>query len=121
MDIVLATAWRLDDKFVKVRAAGGREVNESPRSVDETFMWRRGKVEISLARDGESWRVAQSTAGRLFGPRQLVYEQRHKLVRQAALDFMARVIRETRNEDEGIRVARDAARWMNDQRDGLSA
>ncbi len=85
----------------------------SPRSEENGFVWRRGKVEIALQRDGDLWQVTQSTAGRLFGPRSYVYEQRHKSVRQAALDFMARVIRETKNEDEGLRVARSAARWMN--------
>lgn len=94
---------------------------DSPRSDDDSFIWRRGKVEISLARDGESWRVEQSSSGRLFGPRQVVYEQRHKFVRQAALDFMARVIRETKNEDEGLRVARAASRWMSGEREGQSA
>jgi hypothetical protein len=88
-------------------------VDDSPRSEDNGFVWHRGKVEIALQREGEVWRVTQSTAGRLFGPRTFVYEQRHKSVRLAALDFMARVIRETKNEDEGLRVARSAARWMN--------
>ena len=85
----------------------------SPRSEDGAFVWRRGKVEIALQREGEGWRVTQTTSGRLFGPRTYVYEQRHKSVRLAALDFMARVIRETKNEEEGLRVARSAARWMN--------
>ncbi len=85
----------------------------SPRSEDNRFEWRRGKVEIALGREGDVWRVTQTTAGRLFGPRTFVYEQSHKSARQAALDFMARVIRETRSEEEGLRVARSAARWMN--------
>ena len=113
MDVVLATAWRIDGKLVSLRAPGGREVEGSPRSEDNGFVWRRGKVEIALQRESDVWRVTQSTAGRLFGPRILVYEQRHKSVRQAALDFMARVIRETKSEEEGLRVARSAARWMS--------
>lgn len=88
-------------------------MSESPRSQDNGFVWRRGKVEILLSRDGDAWKVSQTTSGRLFGPRHLVYEQRHKQVRPAALDFMARVIRESKNEEEGIRVARAASRWMN--------
>jgi hypothetical protein len=114
MDIVLASHWRIDGKIVSLRVPGGREVNDSPRSEDNGFTWRRGKVEILLSREGDAWRVSQTTAGRLFGPRHVVYEQRHKLVRPAALDFMARVIRETKNEEEGIRVARAASRWMNE-------
>lgn len=116
MDIVLTSHWRVDDKIVSLRAPGGREVTDSPRSQDSGFVWRRGKVEILLSRDGDAWRVSQTTSGRLFGPRQMVYEQRHKLVRPAALDFMARVIRESKNEEEGIRVARAASRWMNGER-----
>ena len=88
-------------------------MDSSPPSEDNDFIWRRGKVEIALTRERDAWRVTQSTTGRLFGPRMAVYEQRHKSNRLAALDFMARVIRETRNEDEGLRVARSAARWMN--------
>jgi hypothetical protein len=113
MDVVLASAWRTDGKLVSLRAPGGREVDDSPRSEDSGFIWRRGKVEIALQREGELWRVTQTTAGRLFGPRTFVYEQRHKSIRLAALNFMARVIRETNSEDEGLRVARSAARWMN--------
>lgn len=88
-------------------------MGDSPHAEENGFFWRRGKVEISLQRDGDAWRVQQNTAGRLFGPRQTVYEQRHKSVRQAALDFMARVIRVSQNEEEGLRVAKSAKRWMN--------
>ncbi len=117
MDVVLATAWRIDGKLVSLLALGGREVDMLPRTETNGFVWRRGKVEIGLQRDGDLWHVTQTTSGRLFGPRTFVYEQRHKSVRLAALDFMARVIRETKNEDEGLRVARSAALWMNSERD----
>ena len=113
MDVVLATAWRFDGKSITLRTPGGRDVDSSPPSEDNGFIWRRGKVEIALTRERDAWRVTQSTSGRLFGPRMSVYEQRHKSNRLAALDFMARVIRETRNEDEGLRVARSASKWMN--------
>lgn len=76
------------------------------------FVWRQGRVEVTLARVGNSWEVMYTAAGRLLGPRQVVYEGRHRRSMHAAWDVMARVIRASRDEDEGLRVARSAAAWM---------
>lgn len=78
----------------------------------QSFVWHQGRAEVSLRRDGPSWVVVYTTAGRLLGPRQVLYEGRHHRATHAAWDVMARVIRASRDEAEGLRAAQGAARWM---------
>ena len=87
---------------------------DSMRSEPEKYTWRQGKFEISVSRDGDQWRVQSTSSGRLFGPRQVLYDARHRMAKHAAWDVMACVIRTTSDEDEGVRVGRSAARWMRD-------
>jgi hypothetical protein len=91
---------------------GGTVVTEHVNPPAQAYVWRSGRVEVVVELDGEGWRVVSSSAGRLFGPREKLYEARHKLARHAAWDVMACVIRATRNEDEGVAAGRAAARWM---------
>ena len=81
-------------------------------SQGETFSWRHGRAEVTLGRSGNAWTVAYTSSGRLLGPRLTIYEARHTQATLAAWDVMARVIRASRDEDEGLRVARFAAQWM---------
>lgn len=76
------------------------------------YVWKSGRVEVVVSSEGDGWRVTSSSVGRLFGPRETLYEARHKLARHAAWDVMACVIRATNNEDEGVAAGRAAARWM---------
>ena len=76
------------------------------------FVWRQGRAEVTLERTGNAWSVVYTASGRLLGPRQVVYEARHKRANHAAWDVMARVIRASRDEEEGLRVGRSAAQWM---------
>ena len=76
------------------------------------FVWRQGRAEVRLAREGSAWMVVYTAAGRLMGPRQVIYQARHRRADHAAWDMMARVIRACRDEDEGLRVGRSAAQWM---------
>ena len=85
---------------------------EQPTHGGSAFIWRGGRVEVVVEREPDGWRVVSSSAGRLFGPREKLYEARHKLARHAAWDVMACVIRATRDEDAGVAAGRDAARWM---------
>ena len=78
----------------------------------EAFVWRHGRAEVTLDRNGNAWHVVYTSAGRLLGPRQVLYEGIHKQATHAAWDVMARVIRASRDEDEGLRVGRSAAQWM---------
>jgi hypothetical protein len=76
------------------------------------FVWRMGRAEVALARDGEYWSIAYTSTGKLLGPRQVIYEAKHKNAKHAAWDVMARVIRVSSDEDQGLLVARSAAQWM---------
>jgi hypothetical protein len=78
----------------------------------DAFVWRQGRSEVSLQRDGNAWRVVYSSAGRLLGPRNVIHDARHRRANHAAWDVMARVIRASRDEDEALRVATQAAQWM---------
>jgi len=87
---------------------------ESMRSEVDQFSWRQGKFELTVNRDGDHWRVLTTSSGRLFGPRQVLYDARHRFAKHAAWDVMACVIRTTSSEEEGVRAGRSAARWMRD-------
>lgn len=89
---------------------------DSERNQAAQFVWRQGRADVTVERDGESWKVVSTTTGRLFGPRTVLYEARHKFARNAAWDVMACVIRASQNEDEGVSAGRQAARWMVDRR-----
>ena len=78
----------------------------------DAYVWRQGRSEIILMRSGDRWHIQYTVASRLLGPRQNVYEARHLSARNAAWDFMARVIRACRDEDEAVRASKEAARWM---------
>jgi hypothetical protein len=112
MDIVLASSWR-NDAFVRfVRGGGGHDLADSERSSASRFVWRKDRFEIVVERDGENWHVSSTSSGRLFGPREVLYDARHKQAKHAAWDVMACVIRASRDEDEGVTAGRDAAKWM---------
>jgi hypothetical protein len=78
----------------------------------DAYIWRQGRSEIVLVRSGDKWHIQYTVASRLLGPRQNVYEARHQSARNAAWDFMARVIRACRDEEEAVRASKEAARWM---------
>ena len=78
----------------------------------DAYIWRQSRAEIILMRAGDKWHIEYTVAGRLLGPRQIVYEARHQSARNAAWDFMARVVRASRDEEEAVRASKEAARWM---------
>lgn len=81
-------------------------------STSDAYVWRQGRSEVALMRAGDRWFIQYTVASRLLGPRQAVYEARHISARNAAWDFMARVIRACRDEEEAVRASKEAARWM---------
>lgn len=76
------------------------------------FVWREGRAEVSVLRDGDAWNVVHTSTGRLLGPRLILYSERHKDAKHAAWDVMARVIRVSSDEDKGLQIARSAVKWM---------
>ncbi len=89
---------------------------------DEPFVWRGGRAEVTLTQSEDHWTVVYTSAGRLLGPRQVLYQGRHRDATHAAWDVMARVSLASRNEDEGFRAGQLAAKWIKATRQqaGLS-
>lgn len=95
------------------------DIDEAPlmaaeRSDNRTFVWRRGRADVTLHRAANSWCVIYSVTGRLLGPRKILYRAYHTEIRLAAWDFMARVIQASKDEEEGVRMGRCAVRWMTE-------
>jgi hypothetical protein len=116
MDILLASTWRRDTFSRFARGGGGQGLTDSDREPNPQYVWRQGRIEVAVERQGEMWRVSSTSSGRLFGPREVLYEARHKQAKHAAWDVMACVIRASGSEDEGVNAGREAARWMVDRR-----
>ncbi len=112
---MLAHAWRSEGTARQVRLGGGQYLTDADQTDQEAFVWRHGRDEVKLIRDGDGWTVILTSTSRLLGPRMTVYQQKHSRMTLAAWDVMARVIRASRDEEEGVRVGRSAARWMRRQ------
>lgn len=95
------------------RGAGGEGgVSGYALTNGEAFVWRVGRGEVTLSRSGDVWAVIYTSIGRLLGPRQVLYEGKHRDPTYAAWDVMARVVLASRDEDEGLRAGRSAAQWL---------
>ena len=106
-----------DERSVQRHAAGegmGTAVGagEFGITAGEAFVWKSGRAEVTLSFAPDGWTVIYSAAGRLLGPPQVIHKARHHDPTHAAWDFMARVQLASRNEDEGLRAGRSAARWI---------
>ena len=112
MDLVLANGWRFERSRQSRWGDGGRWFGMTERTNSNVFVWRQGRDEVRLSYETDGWSVIYVAVGKLLGPRQVMYEARHRRATHAAWDVMARVIRASRDESEGLRVAQMAARWM---------
>jgi hypothetical protein len=82
----------------------------------DAFVWKSGRAEITLSQADDSWTVKCTAVGRLLGPRQVLYQGRHRDATYAAWDVMARVVLASRDEDEGLRAGQSAAQWIKARR-----
>jgi hypothetical protein len=78
----------------------------------DVFTWSFDRAELTVTRDGDSWFVVYRTESPLLGPNLVAHESRHRQATHAAWDVLARVSRVTHDDEEGVRVAQMAARWM---------
>lgn len=106
-----------DERSVQRRAAGegsGTAVGAGDYAITtgEAFIWRSGGAEVTLSLANDGWVVVYSAAGRLLGPPQVLHQARHRDPKHAAWDVMARVQIASRDEAEGLRAGRSAARWI---------
>lgn len=121
-DRVTSWTWWPMDRQPFGRAVGSYVVGATRVTRnDEVFVWRHGRADVTLAREGDHWRVAYAAAGRLLGPRRTIHEARHRRSDMAVWDVMARVTKACRNESIAVRVAHDAAHWMNDRETTVDA
>ena len=112
-DVLVSSDWRSED--VPSVGTPRRHLSVVPASGAgplPVYRWRRGRYGVTLTRDEASWIVRLTSTGRLFGPTETLYEERHTDERYACWDVMARVIRATQDEDEGLKAGRDAAAWV---------
>lgn len=114
-DVLVSSQWRTGEAQ-SVRSTGAQLtlLPSSGASTLPTFRWRHGRYVVTLTRDVNGWVVRATTSGRLFGPTEVLYEERHADERYACWDVMARVIRATQDEDEGLKAGRAAASWVAD-------
>lgn len=78
----------------------------------DEFVWRGGRAEVTLSRADDAWMVVYTAVGRLKGPRQVIYEGKHREAMHAAWDVMARVKLASKNTDEGLKAGQSAAHWL---------
>ncbi|HEV2128830.1 MAG TPA: hypothetical protein VGR22_09455 [Thermomicrobiales bacterium] len=111
-DVAINRAGRLARLGGWLQALRGMLMVVHTAEEDDTFVWRRGRDVVRLRREGEGWLVSYQTGGRLLGPQRSVYEARHRIAKHAAWDMMARVINASHDENEGVKAASMAAKWM---------
>ncbi len=101
------------------RSPVSSQIPETPSTFDasqsieiDPFVFRHGRYEVRLSRERGNFVVEYSSSGRLFGPREVIYTERHIEPRHAAWDVMCRVIRATDCEETGITIGRRAMAWL---------
>lgn len=113
-DVLVSSSWRSGEVPAVASPRAHLTLLPSPSGGQVSiFRWRQGRHTVTLCREEASWVVRVTSTGRLFGPTVAVYEERHADERYACWDVMARVIRATQDEDEGVRAGRDAAAWVS--------
>jgi hypothetical protein len=92
---------------------GERQVAEDAGSSTDRFVWSTDRYRLIIWLDGGQWAVQHSSPNPLLGP-MLVFEARHKRAKEAVWEVLTRVTRVTRDDQEGVRVASSAARWIRE-------
>jgi hypothetical protein len=92
---------------------GERQVAEDAGSSTDRFVWSTDRYRLIIWLDQGQWAVQHSSPSPLLGP-MLVSEARHKQAKEAVWEVLTRVTKATRDDDEGVRVATSAARWIRE-------
>ncbi|HRA46720.1 MAG TPA: hypothetical protein PK819_01465 [Thermomicrobiales bacterium] len=112
MDVMVSSSWRSSASVPNIEALVANDAYVAPVAIPDPFIFRSGRYEVKLSSEGSSFRVEYSSSGRLFGPREVIYSERHIEPRHAAWDVMCRVIRATDDEATGISIGRSAMAWL---------
>lgn len=81
-----------------------------PGSSDR-FEWHTERFRLTIWHEADEWWIQHTTPNPLLGP-MVTSEARHRHAKQAVWDVLSRVTKATRDDEEGVRVASSAARWM---------
>lgn len=95
----------------KLDRMGEHLVAEDSGSSDDRFVWSTERYRLIVWLDGGQWAIQHTSPNPLLGPL-VVSEVRHRQAKQAVWEVMTRVTKATRDDQEGVRVASSAARWM---------
>ena len=86
-------------------------MGEDPGSSSDRFVWSTDRYRLTIWLDEDQWTIQHTAPNPLLGPL-VVSEAKHRQAKQAVWEVMTRVTKATRNDEEGVRVATSAARWM---------
>jgi hypothetical protein len=92
---------------------GENLVGEDPGSSHDKFVWSTDRHQLIIWLDEDQWTIQHTAPNPLLGPL-VISEAKHRQAKQAVWEVMTRVSKATRDDDEGVRVATSAARWMRE-------
>ena len=79
--------------------------------MNDRFVWSTDRYRLTIWLDEDQWTLQPTAPNPLIGPL-VISEAKHRQAKQAVWEVMTRVTKATRNDEEGVRVASSAARWM---------
>ncbi len=85
-------------------------MGEHPNATDQ-FVWSTDRYRLTIWFEADEWLIQHTAPNPLLGP-MVISEVRHRQAKQAVWDVLSRVTKATRDDEEGVRVASSAARWM---------
>ena len=77
----------------------------------DRFVWSTERYRLTIWLEKDEWWIQHTAPNPLLGP-MVISEARHSQAKQAVWDVLSRVTKATRDDEEGVRVASSAARWM---------
>lgn len=86
-------------------------MDEEAGSSNDRFVWSTDRCRLTIWLEENQWMIRLTSPNPLLGPL-VVSEAKHSQAKQAAWDVLTRVTKATRDDEEGVRVASSAARWM---------
>jgi hypothetical protein len=80
----------------------------------DRFVWNTERYKLTVWHEADEWWIRHTTPSPLLGP-MVTNEAHHRQAKQAVWDVLSRVTKATRDDEEGVRVASSAARWMRER------
>lgn len=86
-------------------------MGEEAGSSNDRFVWSTDRCSLTIWLDEDQWMIQHTAPNPLLGPL-VVSEAKYSQAKQAVWDVLTKVTKATRDDEEGVRVASSAARWM---------